>query len=330
MKKNKMKKIKFNEKRKKYENKKNDKPKNKNKEEKKIPTKEKLSSFYKKSYKFFLIIPFLLLIFTFFSISHTLKNDGTVIYRDVTLKGGVSAVVNINSHLSQQEIINHLKKEYPNNTFRISELFSKGKRIGFIIDTDMKNKDLKIALSKIFKTEMIGGKNYNANVVSASLSASFFSQAIKILIVSFTLMSIVVFLYFKEFVPAGAVVLSGLFDMIVTIGVLDYFGVRISISGIGAILMLIGYSIDTDVLLTNRLVREKGNNYFEKVFDAFKTGILMSLTTLFAGLVALFLTNSSIIFQISLVLVIGILVDIISTWIQNTAILLMYFDRKNK
>jgi len=142
-------------------------------------------------------------------------------------------------------------------------------------------------------------------------------------------MSVVIFIYFKEFVPSFAVVLSGFFDLIVTLGILDYFEIKISIAGIGALLMLIGYSIDTDVLLTNRLIKEKGDNYFEKTFDAFKTGLLMSITTLFAGLIALYTTNSNVIFQISLILVIGLVVDMVSTWIQNTGILLWWLERKN-
>lgn len=290
---------------------------------------ERISIFYKNYYKFLLLIPLLLLVFSFISINSTLEKQGSIIYRDISLKGGVSAIVNVNTDINQVDISNYLNSNYPNNSFRVSELFSKGKRIGFIVDTDMKSDFLKKTLSNYFKVDLVDGKNYNANVISESLSSSFFAQAVRILLVSFVLMSLVIFLYFREFVPAGAVVLSGLFDLIVTIGMLDYFNVRIGIAGVGALLMLIGYSIDTDVLLTNRLVKERGDNYFEKAFDAFKTGSLMSLTTLSAGLIAFYLTNSNVIFQISLILVIGLLVDYISTWIQNTGLLLWYFNSKN-
>jgi preprotein translocase subunit SecF len=93
--------------------------------------------------------------------------------------------------------------------------------------------------------------------------------------------------------------------------------------------MLIGYSIDTDVLLTNRLIKERGEDYFEKTYFAFKTGVLMTCTTLAAGIGALLLTNSEVIFEIALILVVGLLVDFISTWIQNSAILLWWLEKKN-
>jgi preprotein translocase subunit SecF len=181
---------------------------------------------------------------------------------------------------------------------------------------DLKNLNLK------FKNPEV------SSFIAPSLSKSFFKQAINILIISFALMSTVIFLYFREFVPSFAIVLSAIFDIIVTIGILDFLNIPISISGIGALLMLIGYSIDTDVLLTNRVIREKGDDYFEKTFFAFKTGVLMSATTLIAGIGALFLTNSEVIYEISLILVIGLIVDFISTWLQNTGILLWWINKK--
>lgn len=315
---------------KKQENIKNISKKSKKKEEVKIETlNEKIIKNYKKLYKFFMIIPILLFFISLYIIFQTVPIDGTPIYRDVSLKGGVSAIVNIDSSITQNELLIKLENEYQQNSFSVSELHSKGIRTGFVVDTDLEDNQLKSTLDTIFKTKLLDGENYNSNVISPSLSNAFFSQAVKILIVSFVLMSIVIFIYFREFVPSFAVVLSGLFDLVVTLGILDFFEIKISIAGIGALLMLIGYSIDTDVLLTNRLIKEKGNNYFEKTFDAFKTGVLMSITTLFAGLIALYVTNSNVIFQISLILVVGLIIDMISTWIQNTAILLWWLEKRN-
>ena len=92
--------------------------------------------------------------------------------------------------------------------------------------------------------------------------------------------------------------------------------------------MIVGYSIDTDVLLTNRVYKEKGFDYFEKTFFAFKTGLLMSTTTLIAGLSAILLTNSDVISQIAIILVVGLLVDFISTWFMNASILYAWVTKK--
>lgn len=284
---------------------------------------------YKKNYKKLIIIPLFIFLLAIVSIISTISTQKSPIYRDVTLKGGLSAVITIDTEHTTLEFEKALKENFKENTFSISQLYEQGKREGFIVDTDLKEDVLISFLETYFKKPIIQADNYNSNFISPTLSNSFFTQSIYILLISFCLMSIIIFLYFREFVPSAAVVLSAIFDIIVTIGILDFINFKISIAGIGAILMLVGYSIDTDVLLTNRLIKEKGENYFEKTFDAFKTGSIMSLTTLIAGISALILTNSNIIYEISLILVIGLIVDYISTWFQNTGLLLWWIEKKN-
>ena len=287
------------------------------------------SSFYKKNYKFLLIIPILMFVFSLIMIFQTIKVEGTPIYRDVSLKGGLSAIVEVNSLVSDSELTEILEENFNQNSFIVSELYDSGIKIGFIIDTDLDESSLILFLSDYFKVDFINGENYSSNFISPSLSNSFFKQAMYILLISFALMSGVVFFYFREFVPSFAIVLSAIFDIAVTVGILNFFNFKVSIAGIGAFLMLIGYSIDTDVLLTNRLIKERGEDYFEKTFFAFKTGVLMTLTTLIAGIGALILTNSQVISEIALILVIGLLVDFISTWVQNSAILLWWIEKRN-
>ena len=186
-------------------------------------------------------------------------------------------------------------------------------------------------VSLILGEELVLGENYSSNFISPTLSLSFFKQAMVILAISFLLMSGVIFLYFRELVPSGAIVLSALFDLIVTVGVLNFFEVHIGVAGIGALLMIIGYSIDTDVLLTNRMYKEENDDpILEKLSFSFRTGLLMTLTTLVAGIGAMILTNSSVIFQIALILVVGLLVDFVSTWFSNAGILYHWLLSREK
>ncbi len=285
--------------------------------------------FYKGNYKKFLILPIAMFLVSLFFIFQTIQIDGTPIYRDVSLKGGLSAIVEIKSDISDQDLTIALENGFDDNSFIVSELFDSGEKIGYIIDTDLDEDSLILFLSDFLKVDFVEGDNFSSNFISESLSNSFFAQAIKSLIFAFVLMSAVVFLYFRELVPSGAVVLSAIFDIIVTIGILDLFHFRVSVAGIGAFLMLIGYSIDTDILLTNRLIKERGEDYYEKTFFAFKTGTLMTVTTFIAGVGALLLTNSSVIYEIALILVIGLLVDYVSTWIQNASLLLWWIEKRN-
>jgi preprotein translocase subunit SecF len=61
-----------------------------------------------------------------------------------------------------------------------------------------------------------------------------------------------------------------------------------------------------------------------------KTGLTMSCTTLTAVVVALIFVRSGVIKQIMIILLIGLLVDLLMTWIQNVGILRLYLERKRK
>jgi preprotein translocase subunit SecF len=94
--------------------------------------------------------------------------------------------------------------------------------------------------------------------------------------------------------------------------------------------MLIGYSVDTDVLLTTRMIKRKEGTLNERIVGAMKTGMTMTLTSLFAFLFALFVVKSfsQELTQIFTVLVIGLGFDLLNTWITNVSILKWYSEAK--
>ena len=303
-----------------------------NKKNKKIEISSILENMYMNHRKKLLFFPMILLILSFVTISLAIQKDGTPIYRDISLKGGLSTIIEIEQTFSSQELQIKLEENNPDYSFRVVDLIMNSRNAGYVIDTDLEEEKFMASFEEITGTKLEYDVNYNSNYISPSLSLAFFKQAIIILIISFLLMSTVIFLYFREIIPSVAVIVSAIFDIVVTIGILNLFGINLSIAGVGALLMIIGYSIDTDVLLANRLLKEKNNedSNVQKVINAQYTGTLMSLTTLAAGVAALILTNSTIIAEIAIILIIGLLVDYISTWFQNTVILLSWLEKKEK
>jgi preprotein translocase subunit SecF len=152
------------------------------------------------------------------------------------------------------------------------------------------------------------------------------SQAVLALIFSFIGMSIVVFLSFRTFVPAGAVVISAFADMVMTAAMMNVVGIPLSLGTLAALLMLIGYSVDSDILLTNRVLKRQGK-LNEKLAGAFHTGIIMTSTTLAAAaalLIVAWFGAVQILIEISAVLLIGLLFDVMNTWLTNVGILKWY------
>ncbi len=68
----------------------------------------------------------------------------------------------------------------------------------------------------------------------------------------------------------------------------------------------------------------------DRIFSSIKTGLTMNLTTLAAVTVALIVSKSEVITQIMTILLIGLIIDSLNTWIQNVGILRLYMEYKEK
>tara|TARA_Y100000031_G_C7931710_1_gene253012 strand:- start:102 stop:425 length:324 start_codon:yes stop_codon:yes gene_type:complete len=106
---------------------------------------------------------------------------------------------------------------------------------------------------------------------------------------------------------------------------------KVSSAGITAVLMLIGYSVDSDIMLTTRLLKRQGE-LNKNLSSAFKTGMTMTLTSIIALSVALFITQSFsiVLSQIFTILLIGLGFDILNTWTTNASILKWYMETRHK
>ncbi|MDD1696823.1 MAG: protein translocase subunit SecF [Methanoregula sp.] len=152
------------------------------------------------------------------------------------------------------------------------------------------------------------------------------SQALLALVFSFIGMAIVIFVAFRTFVPAVAVILSAFADMVMTAATMNIAGIPLSLGTLAALLMLIGYSVDSDILLTNRVLKRQGK-LNEKLTGAFRTGMIMTSTTLAAALamfVVAWFGSVLILMEISAVLLIGLVFDVMNTWLTNVGILKWY------
>ncbi|MEM3405609.1 MAG: hypothetical protein QW117_01405 [Candidatus Pacearchaeota archaeon] len=148
--------------------------------------------------------------------------------------------------------------------------------------------------------------------------------------VSILCLIICLFIYFKKNVPSFFIVLCVILDIFMTLTLINILGIKISTAGIVALLMLVGYSVDSDILLTTRVLRSQEGNTNEKIYSAFKTGILMTITTLCAVIISFFVTKnfSPVLKQIFTILIIGLLFDIMNTWFTNAGLIKLYMERR--
>ena len=289
-----------------------------------------IKHFYESQYKKLLIIPFALLFVAIILIGYKFAATGEIINRDISLKGGVTVTVASQQNVDITALEETLASKFPNNDLATKSITQFGKQTGFIVEADVEQEQASALIGEIGNAlnKKLLPQDYAVEVVGSSLGTSFFKELSIALLIAFVFMALVVFISFRTFIPSIAVILAAFSDMIITLAFVNLFDMKISAAGIAAFLMLIGYSVDTDILLSTRVLKRKEETEMERIYGAIKTGLMMSATAIVAVITALLVTQSEVIRQIMIILLIGLLVDLINTWIQNVGILRLYLERK--
>lgn len=285
----------------------------------------KIKEWYETKYKILLIFPMLLVVLSLLQIAIQYHTTGDFVHKGIGLKGG-SAITFDHLTAPPANLESFLRSRFPDLDVSVRTI-NTGATVGVIIESAAQDQESIDRLLAAVGEKIDITAQHSTEVVGSSLGASFFQQTAIALLIAFILMGIVVFFYFRIPVPSLAVIAAGFSDIVVTLAIFNLTGEKLSAGGVAAFLMLVGYSVDTDMLLTNRVLRREGQ-VLDKIYWSIRTGMTMTLTTLVAVLVALLLVQSEVIKQIMLILFIGLIVDMIMTWIQNVAILRIYLDHK--
>jgi preprotein translocase subunit SecF len=288
-------------------------------------------------YKFMLIFTLSVLVLGMVYLAIFHAKTGEFMYKDVTLTGGVSLTVYTNSSINNaqitQEIINEIPSLIKSDILirKITDIQT-GKQLAVSIDAKISSEDditkVKNALSGIFGFEL-NDANSNVEFTGATLGTSFYNELIKALLLAFLFMAIVIFLIFRNFIPSIAVILCAVTDIFLTLAIVNLIGLHLSMGGISAFLMLIGYSVDTDILLTTRVLKRREPGIEERHKSAIKTGLTETITSIASVLIGFFLVTSPMLKEVFLVLTIGLFIDMFGTWLQNASILRLYCYKKN-
>ncbi|MBP1922957.1 preprotein translocase subunit SecF [Halorubrum alkaliphilum] len=162
--------------------------------------------------------------------------------------------------------------------------------------------------------------------VSASFAADTAQTAIFGVALAFLGMSVLVFALFRTFIPSVAVVASAFSDIVIPIAAMNLLGIQMTLGTVAALLMIIGYSVDSDILLNNSVLRRTGD-FYESVSRAMRTGVTMTITSMSAMIVmALVATlfGIDLLRDIGIILAIGLAADMMNTYLMNVTLLRWY------
>ena len=261
-----------------------------------------------------MVIPLIVLILSLAVLGYNMATTGTLLTPGMDFSGGTAVTL---FTADSPDMLRETFSGYP--LISVDGGINDGKYLKFGPMDDASFQSLAALITERYPDAKI-------DQIGASFGKTLQGQASIALLISFIGMAIVVFVAFRALVPAGAVVFCALTDIIMTAAVMTLIGIELSLPTTAALLMLIGYSVDSDILLTMRVLKRQGR-LSEKLSGAFRTGIIMTTTTL-AAIAAMWVVASvgqiTVIRDIASVLIIGLLLDMMNTWLTNAGIIKWY------
>lgn len=161
---------------------------------------------------------------------------------------------------------------------------------------------------------------------SASFADDSQRQALLGIVIAFVGMALLVAAMFRTFVPSLAVIASAFSDIAIPLALMRLFDIELTLGTVAALLMLIGYSVDSDLLLNNHVLRRHGD-FYTSTSRAMRTGVTMTVTSIAAMIVMTvvsYLLGIPLLPDVGLILVFGLLADLMNTYLLNVSMLRYY------
>ncbi len=161
---------------------------------------------------------------------------------------------------------------------------------------------------------------------SASFGAAAQQTALLGIGAAFVGMSLLAFILFRTFVPSVAIVLSAFSDLVIPLAFMNIANIPLSLGTVAGLLLIIGYSVDSDILLNNHILR-RGGDFYESTHRAMQTGVTMTVTSMAAMLVmaiSAWLFGVELLMSIGLILFVGLAADLMNTYLLNLSLLRWY------
>jgi preprotein translocase subunit SecF len=266
--------------------------------------------------------PLVVLVISMLIIGFTLATVGTPLHLGIDFKGGTMVTLKTDN---TDEMLQNEFGSYPINIITHGSGGEKTLRF-----SDMSN-DRYMDLATYVNTNYPGSP---IEQIGSTFSAANQMQALIAVIIAFIGMAATVFIIFRNPVPSAAIVMAAFSDIMAAMALMNVFGVELTFGTLAALLMLIGYSVDTDILLTTKVLGER--KYIDKKIASCRaTGLTMTGAAIVAFIVLYLVSTFAWVFgmspipvlsNISLVLIFGLLADVINTWLFNAGLLKWYME----
>ncbi len=252
------------------------------------------------------------------------KEEGEWFLKGLTLRGGnqLTAEVPLDMEIVPREIESEFRDRGIESEVRESRSATE-RRLEIRTGVDTTEDDIINVLGDIG----IEIEDYSFNKVSPALAEGFWEQSRLALVAAFVFMGVVVFFVFREAAPFIAIIYAVSVDMIAVLAIMQLLQIPLTLASFAGLLLVIGYSVDSDVVLVTRVMKRKKGSIDERTFSAMKTNVAMMITTFSALFVLYIATTAQALREVAIVLMIALAIDFLSTWFGNASIIRWWVER---
>jgi len=275
-----------------------------------------------------IIVPILLVVLAAGVLGMNYVQTGEVVSKGIDFTGGTAIQVQVADSVSTQQV----RDVFPGATVRTMTGAGETHR-WIVIETqetfpDATREQLIRQLGDRLEQNGITYRGeISVRTLGASVGGAFFQQALMWSGIAVLIMSTVIFVAFRTIVPSLAVIFAALTDIIFALAGMSILGIDLTLGSLAALLMLLGYSVDTDILLSTRVLKQRKKDLKDRVKSSILTGSTMSFAAIAAFLALFIISTSPVLDQIAAVIIVGLLADLPVTWLGNAAILKWYVEQ---
>lgn len=271
-----------------------------------------------------LLIPLLIFSLAALILGYSAATSGAALEKGIDFTGGTSIQVQVPPGTDSGS----LSDAFPEATVRT---MSSGGQRWLILETKTTYSDDAIQ-RKINQSgvDYVGGYSDAVSVqtLGSSVGGAFFREAQIWAGIALLIMAAVIFVAFRSLIPSLAVIFAAVTDILVAMAGMALLGIDLTLGSLAALLMLLGYSVDTDILLSTRVLKQRKDDLKERMWSSIVTGTTMSVAAIAAFTVLYLVSTAATLDQIAAVIVIGLIADLPITWLGNAFILKWYVERE--
>lgn len=200
---------------------------------------------------------------------------------------------------------------------------------GFHIETDALSESEETNVKgALFNQFGIPASSVTIESIGPAISSLQIEQMLYSIVIAFVVIGVITFIIFRRRVVPMAVLLVIGLDILCVLGCMSLFRVPMSLASVVAIVVLVGYAVDTNILLAYHVLKGVGGEPREQATASMNTGLMMGVLLIVVFLSLNVLTSVTQLNVLTATMIFGIAINIFNTWFLGAGILLRQAERQ--